>query len=209
MKNKNSTCKVYCFILVATLLCLSTTAYSSSERNVALVKDSNSFYGAPTEQEFSDFISNNTNYKEYKEFRKFLQENEVDGVIPIQHLCRQGTDWSRLNTEPYAIPPQQHWHNILPTLKFIKNELIPIVGDIQVVSGYRTKEYNKHAHGAKRSKHLQFNAVDLVPVNYISREELHKILLSIWGKVGRKYNLGLGLYTKTRFHIDTARFRKW
>ena len=209
MKYTNPTGKVYCFILVTVLLCLSTTAYSSSARDVALIKGSNTFYGAPTEKEFSDFISNNSNYKEYKEFRKFLQENEVDGVIPIQHLYRQGTDWSKLNAEPYAVPPRRHWHNILPTLKFIKKELIPIIGDIQVVSGYRTNEYNKHAHGAKRSKHLQFNAVDLIPVNHISREKLHKILLTIWEKVGHKYNLGLGLYKKTRFHIDTARFRRW
>jgi len=188
---------------------LSSTAYASSERDTRQFRENLAFYGVPSEKAFSDFISIPSNNEQYIEFSKFLQENHVDAVIPIQHLYRQGTDWSKLNVEPYAVPPQQHWQNILPTLEFIKKELIPIIGDIQVVSAYRTNEYNEHAHGAKRSKHLQFSAVDLIPVNNISRDELHKILLAIWDKVGRKYNLGLGLYNKTRFHIDTTRFRKW
>jgi len=200
---------MYCLLLITVLADLSGTAYASSERDIYPINGDSAFHGVPTEKEFSDFISIQSNKEKFFEFRRFLQENQVDGVIPTQHLYRQGTDWSKLNAEPYAVPPQHHWRNILPTLEFIKKELIPLIGDIQVVSGYRTDAYNEHAHGAKRSKHLQFNAVDLIPVNRMSREELHKILLTIWGKVGRKYNLGLGLYNKTRFHIDTARFRKW
>jgi len=48
-------------------------------------------------------------------------------------------------------------------------------GPLQVVSGYRTEEYNRARRGAERSQHVMGRAVDLRPVGAKSAEEIHKL----------------------------------
>ena len=43
----------------------------------------------------------------------------------------------------------------------------------------------------------------------VSREELHKMLWQVYNKAGKENNMGLGLYSGVRFHIDTCGFRNW
>jgi len=109
----------------------------------------------------------------------------------------------------YKIPPIAKWKNILPLLIFIKKELIPQIGSVEIVSCFRTPRYNRAAGGSRGSKHLYFNAADIIPLKQISTSRLKKILKNIWRKIGRQYHLGLGLYSGLRFHIDTMGFRKW
>ncbi len=94
-------------------------------------------------------------------------------------------------------------------MKFLREEIIPLIGPVEILSAYRESSYNLKAGGARKSKHLDFFAVDLRPVKNISRKDLHSKLLDIWTKKGKEYNLGLGLYSGLRFHIDTAGYRKW
>lgn len=98
---------------------------------------------------------------------------------------------------------------MIPTLRFVKKELLPIIGPIEVNSGYRSKEYNKLAGGVKNSKHLSFCALDLKPVEDMSLKDMQKKLLKLWKKRGKRYQLGLGLYSGKFFHIDTCGYRKW
>ena len=98
---------------------------------------------------------------------------------------------------------------MLDTLVFLKYELIPHIGDVRVLSGFRTPHYNRLAGGAGRSRHLTFSALDLRPIADIDRTRLHRILQNRWHTLGEDYNLGLGLYSKQRFHIDTGGHRQW
>ena len=95
------------------------------------------------------------------------------------------------------------------TLVFLKYDLIPYIGDVRVLSGFRTPKYNRLAGGAGRSRHLTFSALDLKPVTEIDRSRLHRILQNRWHTLGEEYKLGLGLYSNLRFHIDTGGHRQW
>lgn len=98
---------------------------------------------------------------------------------------------------------------MIKTLTFIQTFIEPEIGVVIPVSGERTSNYNQQAGGAPRSKHLEFCALDLVPSEDISREELHVKLKQIHAKNGKEHNVGLGLYDGVRFHIDTCGFRQW
>ena len=163
----------------------------------------------PSEKDFQKFLSDNKNKMLYEEFVSYLKQHKLSDVVPPSHLLRQGTDWKFLNMPSHAIPPKKYWKNILPVLVSLRDEIKPAIKDLEVVSGYRSKEYNQKAGGAGKSRHLFFDAVDVIPKSSIARDELHAILLSIWNERGLKHKMGLGLYSKKRFHVDTFRYRKW
>lgn len=98
---------------------------------------------------------------------------------------------------------------MIRTVKFIQNHIEPVGGPLVPVSGDRDQYYNQTAGGAPRSQHLSFCALDLVPIKDLSREELHRKLWQIYKTVGRENNMGMGLYSGLRFHIDTCGYRNW
>lgn len=162
-----------------------------------------------THEDFERFLEIKENRLKYQKFSAFFTRHGAHQVTPVFHLLRQGTDWKKKGLEPFAIPPRSQWKNMLPVLLFIRVEIIPLIGKVEIVSAYRSKAYNEAAGGAKRSKHLIFGGVDLVPQEPVSRSELHRILTKLWQEKGKKYRLGLGLYSRTRFHVDTYGYRRW
>ncbi len=159
--------------------------------------------------EYKTFISNAKTKSEVAAFHRLLVKNNLANVVDFTQLLRQGTDWKKISLPAYALPPRKFWPRILRTLRVLKKEIIPVLGALEVLSGFRTARYNRLAKGARSSKHLVFAALDIKPKNRITRPELHRRLLKIWRAKGRRYQLGLGLYSGTRFHVDTARYRKW
>ncbi len=73
-------------------------------------------------------------------------------------------------------------------------------------SVYRDDAVNSCAGGAKGSKHLQNIALDF---DLPSAENNVARLCDFWREHGRKQNMGLGFYTPTAIHIDTAGYRTW
>ncbi|TGM59803.1 peptidase M15 [Leptospira adleri] len=163
----------------------------------------------PSKEQWDEFRKTPENHRKILTFEKFLQLNQVLNVVPAEQLLRQGTDWRQAESPPFSIPPRDLWPNILPTLRVIRDLILPEIGPVTVVSGFRDAEYNVKAGGAKSSRHLLFSAVDLVPNREIDRIELHNRLLNLWQKKGPEKKIGLGLYSRNRFHIDTNGFRKW
>jgi hypothetical protein len=51
--------------------------------------------------------------------------------------------------------------------------------------------------------------LDLVPLQPISRDALMRRLCPNHAVEGPRYNVGLGFYTKLRFHVDSWKFRTW
>ncbi|WP_246838742.1 D-Ala-D-Ala carboxypeptidase family metallohydrolase [Leptospira stimsonii] len=140
---------------------------------------------------------------------KFLRDHKVLSVVPAEQLLRQGTDWRQTESQPFAIPPRDIWPNILSTLRVIRDLILPEIGPVTVVSGFREAEYNRKAGGAKSSRHLQFSALDMIPDSEIDSVHLKEKLFVIWQKEGSARKIGVGLYSRNRFHIDTLGFRKW
>lgn len=159
--------------------------------------------------DFQHFIVNGNHQYTLRNFELQLRRSRVDHVIPTYQLLRQGTDWRNNRLPQYAFPAAADWPKMIRTLKFMRRFVIPAIGPVEVVSGFRTPTYNLAAGGAARSKHLSFSALDVKPRSAISRQQLHKRLLKIWHTHGKGLHMGLGLYSGNRFHIDTAGHRKW
>lgn len=166
-------------------------------------------YAAASEKAFDKFLSEGNNRETYAKLENFLQRNQVDQVVPPFQLLRQGSDWQEIDEPPFAIPPQENWKTMVDTLRVVQEEIIPRIGPVHVLSGWRTDTYNGKAGGSKRSKHMHFCGLDMVPEKKFSRKQLVPILRDIHKKSGRKWNMGLGIYSGVRFHVDTCGYRRW
>ncbi len=160
-------------------------------------------------KEWEQFVSDPKVAASYERFKTKLQDEGVADVVPAWHLWRQGTDWQKLSEPGFAVPPEDSWGAIVPTLQLIREEVVPVVGPVFVVSSFRTERFNRRAGGAAGSRHKWFEAVDVVPQEFWLRESLHGELMALWNVDGPRWNMGLGLYGGTRFHVDTHRHRKW
>jgi len=187
----------------ALILCMS--ALLSSCGMLTRVPDALINY--PTD--FAQFLSETNSYKDYDDLVYFLAYHDVDNVVPAWQLLQQGSDWSKHQQSKYAIPPRGMWTEMIDTLAFLKFDLVPHIGPVKVLSGFRTPDYNNVAGGANKSRHMTFSALDLRPTNKIDPSQLHGILQNQWSNHGQHYKLGLGLYHNQRFHIDTGGHRKW
>jgi len=159
--------------------------------------------------DFARFLNKNEVHADYEDFVYFLRSYDVHNIVPVWQLLQQGSDWERHQLPKYALPDREHWNSMVNTLVFLKYDLIPYIGDVRVLSGFRTPHYNRLAGGVGKSRHLTFSALDLRPVADIERTQLHGILQNRWHNLGREYELGLGLYANSRFHIDTGGYRQW
>lgn len=142
-------------------------------------------------------------------FTKYLENEKVGEVLPLYQILRTASMAGECHQSAFEIPPQKFWPNIVVTLKFIKTHIVPNIGEVEVVSGYRNPLLNQCAHGARNSAHARFFALDLVPKSQISRKELIASICEIHQKFGPEYNIGLGFYNRTRFHIDSRSYRRW
>ncbi|MEW5249164.1 D-Ala-D-Ala carboxypeptidase family metallohydrolase [Microbulbifer sp. 2201CG32-9] len=166
-------------------------------------------YRVATQSSFDQFLRNRDHRAQYREMEQFLRLNGVADVTEVSNLLRQGSDWLEVGEPAFAFPPRELWRNIIPTLVLMRDELVPVVGPVGVLSAYRTDSYNRKAGGAPASKHRNFCGLDLVPRSNISRAELADELRSLHARLGPGSDLGIGLYRGVRFHIDTCGYRRW
>lgn len=155
----------------------------------------------------------------FADFSKFLAINGVGQVVPAWQLMR--TDRTPIvgcKRPAFLLPPRQEWHNVVPVLRLVRDEIIPRIGPVEVVSAYRTAEFNGCVGGASRSRHLGFAAVDLIAHNQPDKREMFRQLCAIQRKLGPRSQIGLGAYfnpgsltapNSGRFHIDVSGYRSW
>ena len=144
-----------------------------------------------------------------KAFNDYLVTYGVGGVVPTWQLLRTASDWQRCGAQPFEIPPMAEWPNIVQTLRFIRDKVIPTVGPVEPVSVYRNPLLNICAGGARESAHRYVQAVDLVPLRPTSKQALMRDLCAMHRVEGERYGVGLGFYAYLRFHIDSRKFRNW
>jgi hypothetical protein len=144
-----------------------------------------------------------------KAFNNYLVQWEVGGVVPTWQLLRTATSWLRCGAQPFEVPPMSEWPHIVQTLRYVRDYVIPAVGPVEPVSGYRNPVLNACAGGAPESAHKHYSAVDLVPLQPIDRETLMRKLCAVQLRRGEAYDVGLGFYAFMRFHVDTTKFRRW
>jgi hypothetical protein len=143
-------------------------------------------------------------------FEEFLAAKGVSGVLPTREILLNDTDWSMCRMDgPYSIAAKAYWPNIVNTLRYIRDEIVPTIGPVEVVSGFRDRELNRCAGGAAHSAHAQFYALDLMPKRSIARADLIARVCADHARHGAAYRVGLGFYDHLRFHIDSRSFRRW
>lgn len=157
--------------------------------------------------------------QDFQEFRRYLELQGVSSVVPDWQLVRSDLTLDRRCAgEPFEIPPRNLWPNAVPVLRFIRAEVAPVVGPIEVVSAYRSERANRCAGGASESRHLTFSGFDLVTLRRLDNRTLFERLCGLHRKLGRAKNFGLGAYFDPgnpqrngtgRFHIDLSGYRSW
>ena len=142
-------------------------------------------------------------------FESWQQAAGVRNVLPTWQLIRTASMWRECNGQPFEVPPFTLWPGMVKTLRFIRDHVVPAVGPVEAVSGYRNPALNQCAHGAPGSAHRAFFAIDLVPLRPTTRRQLFDEICPAHARYGPAAGAGLGFYTYTRFHIDTRSFRRW
>jgi len=142
-------------------------------------------------------------------FKSFLQAAKVEDVVPTWELVRTASMWRECSGPRFEVAPPGEWPHMAETLSFVRNHVEPVIGRVEAVSGYRDEGLNKCSGGAKESAHRHFFALDLVPVRAIGRAGLIRSICKIHDSRGEQYDVGLGFYTGTRFHVDSKGFRRW
>ena len=143
-------------------------------------------------------------------FEDYLGKAGVGGVLATEQLLRNATSWHACKLDwSYSMPPRTLWPHIVPTIRFIRDEIVPRIGPVSVESGYREPKLNRCAGGAPLSAHAQFQALDLVPQKAITQKDLIAAVCKLHREHGQAFHIGLGFYGGVRFHIDTKSFRRW
>ncbi|SMF61731.1 D-Ala-D-Ala carboxypeptidase family metallohydrolase [Allosphingosinicella indica] len=142
-------------------------------------------------------------------FRTHLEAQAVADVLPTWQLVRTASMWRECGGPRFEVAPFTEWAHVVKTLKFVRNHVAPVIGPVEAVSGYRNEGLNQCSGGAKESAHRHFFAIDMVPIQAITREAMIRSLCAIHRWRGEGYDIGLGFYSGTRFHVDSKRFRKW
>ncbi len=143
-------------------------------------------------------------------FERRLAAEGVEQVVPLWQLVRTSSSWRQCGAEPFEVAPADKWDNIVTTLKFVRDKVVPAVGEVEALSAYRNETLNACSDGAPRSAHRLFFALDLTPVAAeISRERMISGICAAHLRDGRAYEAGLGFYSGRRFHVDSNGYRKW
>ena len=142
-------------------------------------------------------------------FHRYLDGAGVAYVVPTWQLLRTASDWQRCGAEPFDVPPASEWANVVQTLRYVRDYVVPAVGPVEPVSAYRNPVLNRCAGGAAKSVHQHLSAIDLVPLQPTNRDAMMARLCPVHAAEGRRYAVGLGFYAKLRFHVDSSKFRTW
>jgi uncharacterized protein YcbK (DUF882 family) len=140
--------------------------------------------------------------KELTDLQSHLDAHKID------HFRAKEVCWlPRL--QKHVVPPLELWNNLVPTLKLADAIRREWGGPINVLSGYRTANYNRAIGGAANSQHLHFRALDLTPKDGRVKEfqALVGRIVAKWRGEGNQ--VGMGTY-KSFVHIDVGfKTRDW
>jgi hypothetical protein len=142
-------------------------------------------------------------------FKSYLHAAGVEDVVPTWQLVRTASMWRECAGPRFEVAPPAEWPHLAQTLGFVRAHVEPVIGAVEAVSGYRSEGLNQCSGGARESAHRHFYALDLVPAAAIARQGLIASICRIHAWRGPQYDIGLGFYAGTRFHVDSKGFRKW
>jgi hypothetical protein len=166
---------------------------------------------APTTDPFESWLDKSPKRgADVRAFESFLTLQGVADVLPAREILLNDTSWSGCHMDgPYSLAQRAYWPHIVGTLRYIRDQIVPAIGPVQVESGYRDSGLNRCSGGASHSAHAQFYALDLTPTRNMNRTALIARVCANHARYGAAYHIGLGFYDALRFHIDSRSFRRW
>lgn len=178
---------------------------------------SNNNYNSATGADFNSWLnSDRYRVQQVNNYQRYLNSQVgAQNVPPLSQLLTTARSWDKCGYEPYQLPPQELWSNIIPTLRLysaLKNQgILPASSEIRSV--YRSPGLNDCAGGADASKHMTAGAIDIWVPEYENNlwrlNSMQDGLCQFWQYQGESYNFGLGLYSTGAIHLDTQGYRKW
>ncbi|GAF61240.1 LOW QUALITY PROTEIN: hypothetical protein JCM18903_1226 [Psychrobacter sp. JCM 18903] len=192
------------------------TTYSNNSYSTAN-NTYNSTYTDSISMDFNAWLNSNSyRARQVADFQRYLNSRvAAQNVPPMSQLLTTARSWSKCGYEPYQLPPQELWANIVPTLRLygeLKHQgFYPPSSEIRSV--YRSPGLNGCAGGADSSKHMNASAIDIWVPEY--EDNLWRLstmqdgLCQFWQYQGQSHNFGLGLYATGAIHLDTDGYRKW
>ena len=139
-------------------------------------------------------------------YQRTLDDAGVGDVVPMHALLRSSRRWQDCDAPEFLLPPPDRTAAIVPTLGVVAQlQAMGIVDGSNVRSGYRSAEVNRCSGGSTRSRHVLNNALDFD----LSDDHNVAALCDFWRTRGPSLAMGLGFYTPTKIHIDTAGHRTW
>jgi hypothetical protein len=156
---------------------------------------------------------------DYDRFERFLADKGVGDVVPAWQLWRTDANYGgRCGLGAFEMPAEEKWLAVVPALRLVRDDVIPVVGRVEVTASNRSDRLNECVKGAKGSRHLAFAAVDLVAPERTDQHQLFADLCAMHRRVGARDRMGLGAYFDPakpiasrhgRFHIDQSGYRTW
>ena len=139
-------------------------------------------------------------------YERTLADAGVGDVVPMHALLRSSRRWQACDAPEFLLPPPDHAAAIVPTLRVVAQlQAMGIVDGSHVRSGYRSAAVNRCSGGSTRSRHVLNNALDFD----LTDDHHVAALCDFWRARGPSLAMGLGFYTPTKIHIDTAGHRTW
>lgn len=136
-----------------------------------------------------------------------LRRQSVGDVVPMTALSRTSRRWRFCRHDEFATPPEDLRKNMPPTLRVVARlRDAGILDPALARSVYRDEAVNRCAGGSARSKHRENRAIDF---DLAPNPQNVARLCAFWREQGPALDLGLGFYTPTAIHLDTAGFRTW
>jgi hypothetical protein len=142
-------------------------------------------------------------------YRQFLGAHGVADIVTMPALLSTARDAEDCGVEPWVVPPQAAWVNMVPTLRVVKElDSLGLLSPMEITSTYRNDSLNTCARGAARSKHRSNHAIDMRLIG-AGRERRYGALCEFWRREGQRHSLGLGMYRDFQIHVDADGFRTW
>jgi hypothetical protein len=111
----------------------------------------------------------------------------------------------------YAIPPRHLWSRMVQTLVTVVQPMRTELGFPMSYRGYRPPDYNKAVEGARNSRHIYFEGVDVRPAGAANTSANRRLLAltaaRMYLTLPKALKMGFGAYgapTPSNIHVDTG-----
>jgi hypothetical protein len=136
----------------------------------------------------------------------YLKPHGAAWVLPTWQVVSTASDWSKCRHPAFEVPPTSEWPNIVQTLRFVRDEVIPAVGPVEAVSAYRNPELNACAGGSPGKRPPRLFRARPGAADADRPRGAGADLCEVHDRRGKAYGAGLGFYSFLRFHVDSRGF---